>query len=252
MASSSRLHEVTARAIVLRRWDSGESDRRLTILTREFGKLDVIAKGARKGGSRLAGISEPLVLGDYHWAEGKHRRFITQAQPVTSWPGIRSDYDRLSAGLAAVELIAEAMPYESPDEDHFETLELGLRAIDQNEKWEPALAWIACRLLVIEGRAPDWEVCQATGEAAAERPAWVSPIAGGRILAQECGMYQDSFSVPPEALIGLARLSEREEPPANLKFAPECLTVLLKFWQADLDRPLRAFQGVLKPVSFDS
>ena len=42
-----------ADAIVLRRLDYGETDRIVTLLTREYGKLGAIAKGARKGKSKV-------------------------------------------------------------------------------------------------------------------------------------------------------------------------------------------------------
>ena len=40
--------------VILRRVDYGESDRVLTVLTRDHGKLGVIARGVRKPGSRMA------------------------------------------------------------------------------------------------------------------------------------------------------------------------------------------------------
>jgi DNA repair protein RecO (recombination protein O) len=234
----------------LRRSESGEADRRLTLLTKEFGKIDVIAKGARKGGSRLAGASEPLVLGEYHWAEGRgNRRFLTQVQPETSWPKIRRDYDLIAASLAAAELVAEAMPYASPDEEHFETFVLLMTAIGETGKWEAALAWFGARLLSIEGRGPDWMMCMSTGDRVDEQPAWVSPKAGGCIASLEAGKYSDAFCVPRESLIALQKLAERETPPENLKFAYECLKILHRFWQAEVDRPLPAFGTVVKEFS---
>ena len=95
---------MTLRAIVLKRKDSGESDRALTCLTEERGLVDVIAKGARKSGSRLSGSSEPLSVCEMEVAKGKAREFLTQAQPVMTFPKLREDYDRLAAGLAFAEI----------------------------------------------------------------------------------------------------------------------------------------------------
>lgn len=219
----------------------------MTLLTKEFGKIDAIAKGARKGGSRLAGASEPLVLGAYHWAEGRGpRRFLTQVQPETSWPKIRRDYDLITASLAAAELVAEAMPYASPDEDHFETFLLFMNAVGEADRWEPSLAWLGARLLAIEGRSPEWLVCMSTGEVVLEQPCWVSPRAGGCITSYEAGKYADAFCVPRETLIALQKLADRESPPTALKFAGECLKVLHRFWQAELDRPLPAWGAIVR------
>ena len=50
----------TTDAIVLSRFDLGEADRVLTLITPAGGKLKVIAKGIRKPTSRLGGSLEPF------------------------------------------------------------------------------------------------------------------------------------------------------------------------------------------------
>jgi len=47
-------------------------------------------------------------------AEGKKNAFVTQVQPVSSFPGLRADYERLSFGQALAELAAAVMPHEQP------------------------------------------------------------------------------------------------------------------------------------------
>ena len=47
-------------AIVLSRFDLGEADRVLTLMTPEYGKLKAIAKGVRRQKSRLGGSLEPF------------------------------------------------------------------------------------------------------------------------------------------------------------------------------------------------
>ena len=51
--------------IGLRRSDFGESDRLLTVLTPERGKIRLIAKGARKPSSRKSGHVELFSRGQY-------------------------------------------------------------------------------------------------------------------------------------------------------------------------------------------
>ena len=47
-------------AIVLRRINYGETDKILTLFSREHGRISAIAKGARKAVSRLSGATEVL------------------------------------------------------------------------------------------------------------------------------------------------------------------------------------------------
>src|SRR5688500_15988706 len=105
------MSDTTVTAIVLRRKDSGERDRRLTLLTPELGKVDAIAKGARKGASRLAGSSDPLAMARMTLAKGKVNLFVTQAQPIHSFRGLRTDFERLSLALALVELYGAVLPW---------------------------------------------------------------------------------------------------------------------------------------------
>src|SRR5436305_13359167 len=60
-----------AEAIVLKTIDFGETDRILTLLTRHFGKVSVVAIAIRKPTSRLAGHAEPLTPGTYQLARGR-------------------------------------------------------------------------------------------------------------------------------------------------------------------------------------
>ncbi len=241
--------EVSAEAVVLRRSDTGEADRRLVLLTREFGKIDVVAKGARKARSRFTGASEPLSRALFTWAEGKVRRFVTQVQPLTSFPGIRSDYDKALAAMALVELVSVGVPYESPHEeasDMFELVVQSLEALELSLDWIPVLVWAEVRLLESEGVHPEWTSCAVTGAAMSVNPSWVSPTAGGLVDAMVADRFSDRFLVSSEALIGLRKTSLLERPPSSLKRADECLRTVFAFWRHTLEHRLPANEAVVQ------
>jgi DNA repair protein RecO (recombination protein O) len=219
----------TAQGVVLRRSDSGESDRRLVVLTREYGKVGLIAKGARKAGSRLAGASEPLTLATFTWAEGQARRFVTQVQPVTSFPRIRRDYGRLRAAGAVAELADTSLPSLSPTPAVYDLVLESLAWLDRGKPWGPTLAWTLERLLGLEGQTQSWTVCRITGEKIRTNPAWFSPSAGGHVADPEAAPR--GFWVSAEALIALAKTGALSEPPAFMKHLEECLATLVRVWQ---------------------
>ncbi|MCH7905405.1 MAG: DNA repair protein RecO [Armatimonadetes bacterium] len=245
------MSQTTLTGIVLRRTDSGESDRRLTVLTFEIGKVDLIAKGARKAGSRLAGVSEPLVLAQFHVAAGKHRRFVTQAQAATGHPALRRDYDRLTAALATVELVAELLPYEAESQEVFETLKTALACLEAADRWQPALAWFLSRVLAMEGQMPDWQVCATSDRQLSGDEISVSPVAGGAIAPNLAAQTPDCFTVDRKSLIGIERIAELEVPPGNLRRSSECITVLFEFWRAALDRRLPTLRTVVEGLAVD-
>jgi len=242
------MSETTVNAIVLLRRDAGESDRRLTVLTPELGKIDVVAKGARKAASRLAGISDPLSAAVLGLAAGKRTRFITQAQPLASFRGLRTDYERLSFALALVELFAAVLPYDDPLPEIFDLLMSSLRHLETHKKPLIALLWAETKLLSDSGFMPQLERCVNTDEPIEVADPFVSPMAGGVVSEAAALTYVDRFRAPAEALYGLARLPDWDEPPPNMKFAPEALAALFPFWRAIGERQLPANEAVVKEV----
>ena len=238
--------EHSALGLVLRRLDSGESDRRLLVLTEDFGKIDLIAKGARKAKSRLSGASEPLSLSRFSWAEGRHRRFINSVEPQSSFPGLRSDYERLCMGLAVCELMEGSMPLDSPAPGCLELCATGLSAMEHHEYPGAVFAWILSRLLDHEGQHPDWTSCVVSGVGLDGDPAWISATAGGYVSQVESANYQDSVLVSATSLIVLKKLGEIDAPPPALKCLPEVVGILVRFWSGILEKKLPACRAVVE------
>jgi DNA repair protein RecO (recombination protein O) len=245
------LPETTVTAIVLRRTDAGESDRRLVLFTRERGKIDVVAKGARKGGSRLAGASEPLMVATFQLAAGRVRTFVTQAQPVSSLPAIRQDYVRLLCGLALVELVSAHLPYEAEHPEVFDALSVALSVLGGDGEPVVPLVWFSARLLAGEGLMPDWRVCAVTGREIVTATRWYSHAAGGAIIEGEAERFLDSRQASADAMTGVQRIAELPKPPDRLKRSIECCTVLFRYWQGVLDSPLPAWERAVQALSGD-
>jgi DNA repair protein RecO (recombination protein O) len=240
------LPETTVTAIVLRRTESGENDRRLVLLTRELGKIEAIAKGARKSGSRLAGSTEPLTVAELHLAEGRVRRYVTQAQPVSSLRAVRSDYDRLMAGLAMAELASEHLPFEVASREVFDRLLQALSALSGEREPAVPLVWFAARLLREEGHMPDWSVCAVSGRKLQGSKVDYAPSVGGAVSTAAADSIIDARSTSRDALLGITKIAELDEPPARLKLAKAASAVLFYMWQGILDRGLPAWEAVVQ------
>lgn len=225
---------------MLRRRDSGESDRRLTVLSRESGKIDVIAKGARKAGSRLAGSSDPLVVAQLSLATGKKNLFVTATQPLKSFRGLRLDYDRLQLALALAELYGGIIPFEEPAAEAYDLLLRSMALLETHERPVVAAVWSQLQLLSVSGFLPSFDTSVVSGVAVAEAEPFVSPQAGGYVTYEEAMRFTDRVRTKAEVLYGLAKLSKLDDPPPNLKLAVESMSVLLPFWRAVIDMPLPA------------
>ena len=75
-----------AEALVLRRSDFLEADRRLTLLTPDRGRLNVVAKGVRRPTSRMAGHLELFTLARVFVVRRRSLDLVVQAETVETFP----------------------------------------------------------------------------------------------------------------------------------------------------------------------
>ncbi len=234
----------TVEALVLRRWDAGETDRIVSILTRERGKLRAIARGARKSASKLAGVTEPGACYRVHLATGRRIYYITQAEPRTSFPHIREDFRRLVSALAFLETVEYLLPEGEPAPEIFDLALKALEGLSTSREPLGALAWADLKLMEASGFAPEFRVSVLTRKPLVGERRWLSPRAGGAVNESEREGAEDRFPVRKEVAIALAKLQDREAPPEYLRYAPEVTSALLSFWQEFIAHPLPARQAL--------
>ena len=115
-----RLYRVAA--IVLKRRDQGEADRLLTVLTRERGKVTLLAKGVRRTASRKAGHIEPFTHVELLVAKGKSLDLVTQAETIEAHRHLREDLWRSSWAYYVVELADAFVQDDDPHQLLFDLL----------------------------------------------------------------------------------------------------------------------------------
>lgn len=117
------------RAIVLRRTNYGEADRILQLLTPE-GRRSVMAKGARREKSKLAGGIELFAISDIVINQGKGELgILTSARLVQFYRHILEDYDSMQFAYEAMKQVARAS--ETVDEpEWYDVLSEVLMALD--------------------------------------------------------------------------------------------------------------------------
>lgn len=178
-------------------------------------------------------------------ASGKRVAYVTQAQPISSFPGLRNDFERLSWGMALCELVAGLLPYEHPGEEEFSFVVRALHDLEVHERPRVAFIWSALHLLNFGGFSPSFDACAVTGQKVQEARPFVSPHAGGYVVADQALTYTDRFQTTAEVLYGLSAMEECSEPPPKFRNAETTIRLLFQFWRAVIDRPLPAFEAAL-------
>lgn len=146
----------TTEAIVLRRKNTGEADRIITVMTPSLGKLRVLAKGVRKMASRRAGHLELFQTVRVTLHHGKMFDLITEASATThgfSDVGL----SQMTRAYYVAELVDQLLPETQEHEDVYLLLRETLLSIQQelNEaKLSQSVYLFALELLWLLGFLP--------------------------------------------------------------------------------------------------
>lgn len=212
----------TTTGLVLHRLNTGETDKILTLYTREHGKLSVIAKGARKAGSRTSGATELFTETRFLLASGRSLEIVQQAEIQQSFPGIRTDLEKLARATYLCELL-DRLTAESDALQSAELYDLLLSALyllQRAENYPDAVVHAyELRLLAEIGYAPTLENCVRCGEALTGRQLGFSPALGGALCPADRYRADDAQSLSFDALT-LLRLLSSAEPERILTLQP--------------------------------
>lgn len=150
------MNEFVDEAVVLRTYKSGEADRIGVLWTRQHGKVRILAKGVRKTSTRMGGSLEPMAHVQVELVKSRGDLYITKrVTHISRHSVLRDSYERITAGLAVVEVI-DAIPAEGlTDESIFGLLLRVLAALDSPEV-RPGLVppSFFLRLLALDGSDP--------------------------------------------------------------------------------------------------
>ncbi|GIV57107.1 DNA repair protein RecO [Rhodocaloribacter litoris] len=103
-------------AVVLRGMDYGETSRIVTLLTREKGKVAVLARGARLPRSRFGSTLQPMsyVQAVFYYKPTRGLQTLTESAHLQRFPGIGQDMEKITVGLRMMELTAALLQEEQP------------------------------------------------------------------------------------------------------------------------------------------
>ncbi len=146
----------------------GESDRLLTILTKEYGLIRAVASGARKHRSGMAGRAGLFVVNDLQISSGRSLDRITQAETLNSFVGLGANLGKLTAAQYLAEITLLQALSEQPQEELFLLLTEHLWRLQSINGTENILAYLnhgIYHLLAIAGLAPQVYSCCLTRQA---------------------------------------------------------------------------------------
>ncbi len=201
------MSDLVTRGAVLRETETKESDKILTVLTPDHGKISVIAKGARRKSSRYAAACQTLAYSELTLNRRGDWYYLNEGTTLALFDGLRADFEALALGFYFAELTEAVSSPEIPAPELLSHLLNGLYALDTLKKSralaKPAFEW---RLMCLAGYEPLADGCNLCGE---ENPAnaRLDPVQGV-LRCAACGGPGGGEALPlrPEAVAALRHI----------------------------------------------
>jgi DNA repair protein RecO (recombination protein O) len=218
--------QLRLRAIVLRRIPYSETSWILHVFTREEGSMSLLARGARRSTSPLAGTLEPLGLSELEVAAKPGRDLQTLSQAISLDPrtGLRKDLAASAAGLVCAETVLRLAREPGEHRGVFDALETAISDLDRRG-YLPAILWrFLSRFSEEMGWAMAVEHCAQCGSG--EIPLQpVLSLSHGGFLCHDCGIrsHEPPLSIPMAK--ALRDSCGTAEPAAGGLGGPECLAL---------------------------
>lgn len=144
----------TTPGIILKRNNYAEADRIISLFTKNFGKISLIAKSVRKPKSKKRGSLEIFGLAKFQITRGKNLNIATEVEIIDSFSEVRQNLTRVSVAYFFVEAVMKMTREEEKHTEVFDLLHLYLNKLKKEHKLKTLRQNFVYELLVILGFWP--------------------------------------------------------------------------------------------------
>ena len=155
---------ITTKALVLRGVDYKESDKILTLLTAEMGKVTASARGCRKKGSPIAAGCQLLCWSEMVLYEYQGRWVVKEATTEREFRGVREDLEKLALACYLAEVTETLALEELPSPELLSLILNSLHGLEKLNKPQSLIkAAFELRAMCLAGYEPLLDGCAVCG-----------------------------------------------------------------------------------------
>jgi len=159
------------RGLILREVNYKESDKILTILTEDAGRLTVSARGARSKRSKYTAASQLLAFAELELEEHYGRWYLKEGRALELWNGIRQDIVCLSMATYFAELLETISDVDHDDPGLLHLALTALHTLSSGTRERNLIkAAFELRLMCLAGYEPNLSACPKCGIVGMEKP----------------------------------------------------------------------------------
>jgi DNA repair protein RecO (recombination protein O) len=176
---------VIVMGMVLTAMPIGEYDKRITILTRERGKITAFARGSRRPGSQLLAATNPFSFGEFELFEGRSSYNLTRATIQNYFRELVTDLDAAYLGFYFMEFLEYFCQENNDEKEMLKLAYQSLRALENEHIPKELVRRVfELRAIAVNGEGPNVFSCMKCG---ATEHLGIFSVPRGGLFCNSCG-----------------------------------------------------------------
>ncbi|HEU4344181.1 MAG TPA: DNA repair protein RecO [Candidatus Binatia bacterium] len=237
-------------AIVLRSWPYGESDKIVSFITENHGKLVGIAKGAKRSRKRFPNSLEPFSLVNLRFQDRPHGGlvFILSSDLMRGFKHLVTSLEKIAFASYLVEITDGLIAEREENRLVFQHLRDGLNYLEENGTSLTFLAYFELKLLRLTGYQPGLSSCKRCGRDHGDKLVfqWHFSLRDGGVLCESCSRSRkEIMPLSAATLEVLMEFQESTTAPGSTRSLPSSLvkeirSVILRFIQFHMEKEIKS------------
>lgn len=235
MREKSHTTELRVRGLVVREVLLGETDKLLSVMTAEYGRMSIMAKGARSIKSPFITSAQLMCYSEMTFYEREGRRWLREAVPIEVFYPIRLDIDGFALAQYFFSICCELFPEGNADgaADMLRLLLNSLYAIMTDMRPQELIkAAFELKAMSLSGFAPDLGGCAECG--AVDSPYMLLDLTGGTLRCESC--VERAIRADINRSLRTQTEDERRGAAASFSLSPELLGLMRRIVAAPIKR----------------
>ena len=176
---------IKTQGIVLKQISFKDSDKILTLFCRENGKINAIAKGAKKTKSPFIGITQVFCYSEFVLYKGRNFYHINQGEVLNSFYSLREDLYKLAYGSYILETVEYGITEGESNEKIFLLVLKTLKTLSLMERdFLKLLLAFQLKFMSFIGYKPELKICVICNNSESDKIKF--NIAGGGVVCSKC------------------------------------------------------------------
>ncbi|WP_156856812.1 DNA repair protein RecO [Oceanobacillus sp. AG] len=174
--------------IILKTIDYGETNKIITIFSKNIGKFTAMARGAKKPRSRMAAVTQPFIAGQFFVYINPGLSTIRQGEILESFRPLREDIEKTAYTAYLIELSEKLLDDKTPEPYLYDQLYRTMEWIAEHDEYDIPILMYELKIFQKGGFAPTLSHCSNCGNK--EGP-YAFSIGEGGLLCRRCLSLDD-------------------------------------------------------------